>query len=86
MSHELHELFAVIRDEEHAATAAHLKGRIDAMVNQDDGPVRSRIFAGCTLIAGAELFAELYSADAAAKQLRRLADQIEAQANRGRMN
>ena len=86
MNDELHELFAVITDEEQAAAAAHVRHRIDAMVNQDDGPIRSRIFAGCTLIAGAELFAELYSADAAAKQLRRLADQIESQADQGRMN
>lgn len=78
MTNELHELFAVIRDEERAATTAHVKHRIDAMLNQDDGPIRSRIYAGCTLIAGTELFAQLYSPNAAAKQLRRLADQIEA--------
>ncbi|PVZ47917.1 hypothetical protein [Thalassobacter stenotrophicus] len=78
MTNELHELFAVIRDEEQAATTAHVKHRIDAMVNQDDGPIRSRIFAGCIVIAGAELVSELYNPDEAAKQLRRLADRIEA--------
>ncbi|PWG18066.1 hypothetical protein [Salibaculum griseiflavum] len=78
MTDELHELFALITDEEKAAASAHVRGRIEAMTGQDDGPIRSRIFAGCTLVAGAELFAELDSPDAAASQLRRLADRIEA--------
>lgn len=45
MNHELHELFAVITDEEQAAAAAHVRGRIEAMTTQDDGPIRARIFA-----------------------------------------
>ena len=78
MNDELHELFAVIKDEEQAAAAAHVRGRIEAMTAQDDGPVRARIFAGCTLIAGAELFAQLDSPEAVANQLRLLAIRIEA--------
>ena len=80
MPDEMQEMFAVIRDEEHAATSAHVKHRIDAMVHQKDRLIRSRIFAGCLVIAGAELFAELDSPDAAASQLRRLADRIEGSA------
>lgn len=48
------------------------------MSDQDDGPIRARIFAASTLIAGAELFANLDSPQAAAAQLRRLADRLDA--------
>ena len=62
MSNELHELFGTIADEEKAAASAHIRGRIEAMTAQDDGPMRARIFAATTMIAGAELFAKLDSA------------------------
>ena len=78
MREELTEFFATITDEEKAAASAHIRGRIEAMTNQDDGPIRARIFAGCTLVAGAELYAHLDSPDAVADQLRRLANRIEA--------
>ena len=75
---ELSELFALISDEEKAAASDHIKVRIEAMADQDDGPIRARIFAGCTLVAGAELFAQLDCPNDVAAQLRRLADRIEA--------
>lgn len=75
---ELSEFFAVISDEEKAAASTHVRERIEAMAAQDDGPIRARIFAGCTLVAGAELFAQLDSPDSVASQLRRLAARIEA--------
>ena len=77
MSNELHELFGTIADEEKAAASAHIRGRIEAMTAQDDGPMRARIFAATTMIAGAELFAKLESADVVANQMRSLADRIE---------
>lgn len=78
MTHEFHEFFATITDEEKAAASAHIRHRVESMAAQDDGPIRARIFAGCTLVAGAELYAQLDSPDAVASQLRRLADRIEA--------
>ncbi len=78
MHDELRELFATITDEEKAAASAHIRSRIDGIREQGDGPIRARIFAGCTLVAGAELYAELDSPTAVAAQLRRLADRIEA--------
>ena len=78
MNDELHELFATITDEEKAAASAHVRHRVETMACQQDGAIRARIFAGCTLVAGAELFAQLDSPDAVASQLRRLADRIEA--------
>lgn len=47
------------------------------MTAQDDGPMRARIFAATTMIAGAELFVKLDSAAVVAKQMRSLADRIE---------
>jgi hypothetical protein len=75
---ELNEFFATLADEERAAASAHLASRIAGMSDQDDGPIRARIFAASTHIAGAELFANLDSPQAAAAQLRRLADRIDA--------
>ena len=81
MSNELQELFGTIADEEKAAASAYIRGRIDAMTAQDDGPMRARIFAATTMIAGAELFVKLDSAAVVAKQMRSLADRIEGGAN-----
>jgi len=75
---ELNEFFATLADEERAAASAHLASRIDGMADQDDGPIRARLFAAATLVAGAELFANLDSPQAAAAQLRRLADRLDA--------
>lgn len=75
---ELNEFFATLADEERAAASAHLASRIDGMADHDDGPIRARLFAAATLVAGAELHAALESPQAAAAQLRRLADRIEA--------
>jgi len=75
---ELNEFFATLADEERAAASAHLASRIEGMAHQDDGPIRSRLFAAATLVAGAELFANLDSPQAAAAQLRRLADRLDA--------
>jgi len=77
MTNEIHEIFGTITDEEKAAASVYMRARIGSMSNQQDGPVRARIFAGCTLVAGAELFAKLDSPKAAAAQLRRLADRLE---------
>ena len=76
---ELSELFEVITEEEKGAASAYIAARIASMEAQDDGPIRARLFAGGTIIGGAELFARLYSPEAAAAQLRRLADRIDAQ-------
>ena len=70
--------FATLADEERAAASAHLASRIDGMARHDDAPIRARLFAAATLVAGAELFASLESSQAAAAQLRRLADRLDA--------
>lgn len=67
MQNELNELFGIITDEEKAAASAHIRGRIEAIQNQNDGPIRARLFAAATLVSGAELFARLDSLQPAAE-------------------
>lgn len=79
MHNELNKSFAAITEEEKEAVFAHIRNRLETMGAQNDGPIRARIFAASTLIAGAELFAEFQGKEAASEQLRRLADRIEAE-------
>lgn len=71
------DLAGVIADEEKGAVTLAIAQRIDTIKALPDGPVRARIFAASAMIGGAELFAALEGTDAAATQLRRLADRIE---------
>lgn len=75
---ELNDFFATLADEERAAASAHLASRIDGMARHDDAPIRARLFAAATLVAGAELHAALEGPHATAAQLRRLADRLDA--------
>ena len=72
------DLAATIADEEKAAVARSIAERLAAIQDQPDGPVRARIHAAAAMIGGAELHAALEGPQATARQLRRLADRIEA--------
>jgi len=73
-----HELAGLIADEERAAASALIRDRVECMAEQNDGPIRVRIFSVATLTAGAELYALLEGSAETANQLRRLADVFEA--------
>lgn len=74
----LEELASLLADEEKGAVSLALAGRISAIKDRPDGPVRIRIFAAASMIGGAELMAQLEGPEAAARQLRRLAERFEA--------
>lgn len=63
--------------EEKAAATNAVAVRIQQIENRPDGPLRARIFAAATLIAGAEIMQELEGPAAAAAQLRKVADRLE---------
>jgi hypothetical protein len=71
------ELAEVIAIEERAAFANALADRIHAIKDLPDGPIRGRIYAAAALIGGAELMQHLEGTEAAARQLRALADRLE---------
>lgn len=74
---EAHEFFGLIADEEKAGLAAAISAKLQAIQDNDDGPIRARLFAKMLQIAGAELAAELDGPHVTAEQLRQLADRID---------
>lgn len=79
---QFNDLASLIAVEEKLAVTHALAARIEAIQDLPDGPVRARIYAAACLIAGAELMGQLDGPQAAAHQLRRLADRLEAGACR----
>lgn len=73
-------LTAIIRDEEHAAAANAIQARIDHIQNLPQGAMRARFCAAAHLMAGYQMMQLLEGDAATIRQLRRLADMIEAQA------
>lgn len=71
------ELAETIALEEQSAFANTLSARIEAIKDLPDGNVRARIYAAAALIGGAELMQHLEGTEAAARQLRALADRLE---------
>ena len=71
-----------LRDEEHAAAANAIGARIAAIEQLPQGPLRARLCAAAFLMAGQEVMRRLEGDHSAARQLRRIADQIEAQTRR----
>jgi hypothetical protein len=78
MHDPFNDLAGLIAEEEKAQVANVIATRVGTIQAQPDGPIRARIFAACALIGGAELMSELEGPEAAAKQLRKLADRLEA--------
>ena len=79
---DFNDLASLIAVEEKAAVSNALAARIEAIQDLPDGPVRARIYAAACLVAGVELMGQLEGPQAAAHQLRRLADRLEAGACR----
>ena len=72
-------LIELLRDEEHAAAANAIQTRIDHIQHLPQGPLRARFCAAAHLTAGYQLMMVLEGNAATIRQLRRLADMIEAQ-------
>ena len=77
---EFSHLAELIADEEKGAVSVAIAGRIGEIKGRPDAPMRARIYAAAQMIGGAELMAELEGHAAAAAQLRRLADRLDAAA------
>jgi len=71
-----------IRDEETCAAAHAIAQRIEAIEHLPQGPLRARFCAAAFLMAGQEVMRRLEGDESTARQLRRIADQIEAQTRR----
>ena len=78
MSEQEH-LTATIRDEEHGAARAAIQTRIAAIENLPQGPLRARLCAAAHLTGGYQLMMALEGDAATIRQLRRIADMIEAE-------
>ena len=72
------DLIEHLRDEETCAAAHAIASRIEAIENLPDGPVRARLCAAAFLMAGRQMLMMLEGDAATVRQLRRLADEIEA--------
>lgn len=83
MTDEAHTLRQVLAEEERAAVANALAGRIAAIEHLPDGLLRARLCAVAFLTAGYQTLAFLEGPAACARQLRRLADLVEAQGAQG---
>lgn len=75
-------LTAIIRDEEHGAAAAAIASRVAAIEALPDGPLRARLCAAAHLTGGYQMLRILEGDEVTVRQLRRLADMIEASAGR----
>ena len=73
------DLIEHLRDEEHLGAANAIAARIEAIEHLQDGPLRARFCAAAHLMAGQEVMRHLEGDESTIRQLRRLADQIEAQ-------
>jgi hypothetical protein len=75
---ELQNLLEIIRDEEIGNASATIGGRIAAIEQMPDGPVRARLCAAAFLTASYQMATLLEGNEATARQLRRLADMLDA--------
>ena len=76
---EQEHLTATIRDEEHGAARAAMQTRIAAIEHLPQGPLRARLCAAAHLTGGYQLMMALEGNAATIRQLRRIADMIEAE-------
>lgn len=76
MTDEREILIQIIRDE-HGAAVAAVGGRVAAIEQMPDGPLRARLCAGAYLMAGYQMMALLEGDAATARQLRRIADLLD---------
>ena len=79
---ELQNLLEIMRDEEIGNASATIGGRVAAIEQMPDGPVRARLCAAAFLTASYQMAAILEGNEATARQLRRLADQLDADGKR----
>ena len=82
MNDELQNLLEIMRDEEIGNASATIGGRIAAIEQMPDGPVRARLCAAAFMTASYQMAALLEGNEATARQLRRLADQLDADGKR----
>ncbi|KPP81849.1 MAG: hypothetical protein HLUCCO07_16775 [Rhodobacteraceae bacterium HLUCCO07] len=75
-------LTAIIRDEEQGAASAAIQARVDAIQHLPQGPMRARFCAAAFLTGGYQMMLALEGDAATIRQLRRLADMIEAATQR----
>lgn len=73
------DLIEHLRDEENTAAANAIAGRIAAIDGLPQEGLRARFCAAAFLMAGQEVMRRLEGDESTARQLRRLADMIEAQ-------
>lgn len=78
MTDELQNLLEIIRDEEIGNASATIGGRIAAIEQMADGPVRARLCAAAFMTASYQMVALFEGNEATARQLRRLADMLDA--------
>jgi hypothetical protein len=76
---EQEHLIEHLRDEERAAAANAIQGRIDYIQHLPQGPLRARLCAAAHLTGGYQMMMALEGNEATVRQLRRVADMIEAQ-------
>lgn len=79
MTPEIENLAGILADEERGAAAKAIADRIAAIENLPHGPTRARLAAGAFLSVGYQLLRLLEGDSETARQLRRMADMIEAQ-------
>lgn len=73
---------AIIRDEETAAVGNVIAARLGQIEHLPHGPVRARLCAAASLTAGYQMMKMLEGNTATIRQLRRIADQLEAEETR----
>jgi len=76
------DLIEHLRDEEHAPAANAIAQRIEAIEHLPQGPLRARLCAAAHLMGGYQMMQLLEGDAETIRQLRRIADQIEAQTRR----
>ena len=83
MTDELQNLLEIMRDEEMGNASATIGGRIAAIEQMADGPVRARLCAAAFMTASYQMAALLEGNEATARQLRRMADLLVADGKAG---
>ena len=77
MTDEAEILLQIARDEEHGAAVAAVGGRIAALEQMPDGPLRARLCAAAFMTCGYQTMCLLEGDEATARQLRRIADLLD---------